>query len=88
MICVTDTSLNPPGPVHVVFTMTGTLTTADSAELKFTLQVRVTADPTGCMGFELLLVTTTSGFGTEFERRKYETDETVAILLCTYYTLY
>lgn len=52
----------PFGPVHTMFTVTGISTTG----LNSTSQVKVTSDPTGRMGFGLLLVTSTEdGAGTE-----------------------
>ena len=53
--------INPAGPVHTVFTVTGTST----AELKTTVQVGVTADPTVMVP----LLMATFGVGT---RRVYE----------------
>ena len=53
--------LNPAGPDHTVFTVTGTSTAA----LNSTLQVRVMSDPTGRMGLTELLATVTNvGAGT------------------------
>ena len=43
--------INPAGPVHTVFTVTGTST----AGLNITVQVRVTADPTAMV---LLVIVT------------------------------
>ena len=43
--------INPAGPVHTVFTVTGIST----AGLNSTVQVRVTADPIGRMGLGMLL---------------------------------
>ena len=56
--------ISPFGPVHTVFTTTETST----AGLNTTMQVRVTLDPIGRMGFDLLLVTATEdGDGTKGE---------------------
>ena len=40
--------LNPAGPVHTVFTVTGTSTAGLNSMC--TVQFRVTSDPTGCTG--------------------------------------
>ena len=50
---VVEESVTSSGPVHTVFTVTGTST----AGLKPTVQVRVTSDPTGQMGLTGSLVT-------------------------------
>ena len=52
---VVGESVTLSGPVHTVFTVTGTST----AGLNSTVQVRVTSDPTGRMGLTGLLVTFT-----------------------------
>ena len=54
--------INPSGPVHTVFTVTGTFTEG----LNSTVQVRVTLDPIGRIGLTGSLVRTTEfGFGTK-----------------------
>ena len=59
--CAVLVVLNPAGPVHTVFTVTGTST----AGLNSTVQVRVTGDPTGRIGLGRSLVTLTEvGAGT------------------------
>ena len=58
--CAVVVFLNPAGPVHTVFTVTGTST----AGLNTTVQVRVTADP---MTMVLLLMVT-FGVGTREEQ--------------------
>ena len=50
---VVGESVTPSGPLHTVFTVTGTSTVG----LNTTVQVRVTVDPIGRMGLEMLLVT-------------------------------
>ena len=58
---VVGESVTPSGPVHTVFTITGTST----AGLNSTVQVRVTFDLTGRTGLTGLLVTLTEvGTGT------------------------
>ena len=53
--------LNPAGPVHTVFTVTGIST----AGLNLTVQVRVILDPIGQIGLGMLLITVTEdGAGT------------------------
>ena len=53
--------INPAGPVHTVFTVTGRST----AGLKSTVQVRVTVDPTGRIGLTgTLVIFTEVGAGT------------------------
>ena len=59
--CAELVVVNPSGPVHTVFTVTGTST----AGLNSTVHVKVTSDPTGRMGLVLLLVTITDKAGTE-----------------------
>ena len=51
--------INPSGPVHTVWTVTGTSTTGSMS----TVHVRVTADPAMIMKV-VLLVTMTVGVGT------------------------
>lgn len=54
-------SLNPSGPVNIMFTVTGIFTT----QFNSTVQVRVTSDPKGGMGFAMVLDTVTEvGAGT------------------------
>ena len=57
--CAVLVVLNPSGPVHTVFTVTGTST----AGLNSTVQFRVTLDPTGQMGLtgSLVMVTDVGG---------------------------
>ena len=62
--------INPAGPVHIVFTVTGTSTDG----LNSTVQVRVTSDPTGRTGLVLSLVTFIETAGSM-------TDE-ITILVC------
>ena len=57
-------SVTPSGPVHTVFTVTGTST----AGSKSTVQVRVTADPTAMV--PLLMVTVEVGTGGKYENMK------------------
>ena len=53
-------AINPAGPAHTVFTVTGTSTTG----LNSTVQVRVTLDPIGIMGVSELVFKVTD-FGGE-----------------------
>ena len=60
--------INPFGPVHTVFRVTGTST----AGLNSTVQVKVTADPTGRTGLAVSLVTVTDvGDGTNQKKKHY-----------------
>ena len=62
------TNLRSSGPVHTVYTVTGTSTFG----LNSTVQVSMTLDPTGWMGLGLSLVTTTEdGAGTEEENKSW-----------------
>ena len=56
--------INPAGPVHIVFTVSGTST----ARLNITMQVRVTADPTTMV--PLLMVAVEVGILVLEENRK------------------
>ena len=59
--CAMLVIMNPAGPVHSVVTVTGISTTEPSS----TVQVTVTADPTGLIGLIGILVTVTDvGGGT------------------------
>ena len=59
--CAVLVVLNPAGPVHTVFTVTGTST----AGLNSTVQVRVTLDPIGKTGLsEFVVIVTELGAGT------------------------
>ena len=60
--------INTAGPVHTVFTITGTSTTG----LNSTVQVRVTSDPTGWMGLTGSLEITTIGIGTGIGRYHHQ----------------
>ena len=65
VVVVVGESVTPFGPVHTVFTVTGTST----VELNSTVQVRVTSDPTGRIGLTRSLeMATTIGLGTEIRR--------------------
>ena len=59
--CAVVVVINPTGPVHTVFTVTGTPT----AGLNSRVHVRVTADPTAMV----LMVIVTAGGGTKGEYR-------------------
>ena len=60
--CAVLVVLNPAGPVHTMFTVTGTST----AGLNSTVQVRVTVDPIGRMGISgILVIVTEFGDGTK-----------------------
>ena len=59
--CAVLVVLNPAGPVHTMFTVTGTST----AGLNSTVQVRVTLDPIGKTGLsEFVVIVTELGAGT------------------------
>lgn len=58
--CAVSVVKNSAGPVHAVFTVTGISTNG----LNSTVQVRVTADPIGRTGLEMLLDITRDGGGT------------------------
>ena len=57
--CAVTVVINPAGPVHTVFTVTGTSTAGSNS----TVQVRVTLDPTAMV----LLLMVTVGVGTRGE---------------------
>ena len=60
-------AVNPSGPVHTVFKVTGTSTTG--LDSMCTIQVRETAYPIGRTGLRVLLVSVTSeGVGTACDR--------------------
>ena len=59
--CAVLVIITPPGPVHTVFTVTGTSTNG----LNSTVQVRVMVESTGRTGLGELLVTMADNSGTE-----------------------
>ena len=75
--------INFAGPVHTMFTVTGTST----AGLNSTVQVRLTLDPIGRTGLTRSLVTVTeTGSGTISKDSYYlnKRDITLILLLVTY----